>query len=704
MSAQQQLPKAKFLSPHSSRHSDYTTQFFLVKRREFRKAYLLTPIIMESLTSDLTRSSSQEGLCDENGDTIWSQWAQRMKKDMYIFENAFKRRNIVLPDATIDLDRIQGWIGECRTCHGESCNNRYSSALAQHCGDLILVDVIDGCIVDLPNTTAFVALSYVWGTTAMPKLRRSNYDKLKRPGELFAHSIDGIRVPQIILDAMHLLRKLNERFLWVDSLCVMQDMSTEDMDKTLQAMARIYASAEFTIVAAGGSDADHGLPGIGGPSRPRVPTNAMHDPYSIMVRPAYPWDSKWASRGWTFQESAFSRRLLVFDSLVSWVCGRCVWQEEVGDNFRYPKAWPNERPHSGIPMGVIELVTPYPDLLCWGSLMKRFSSRTLTHENDFTRAFAGATSVMGSMFPGGFIHGLPKFFFDIALLWQPGSELSQRPEGPSWSWTGWKGDIECCRHWERFNPVVYRSLNVWSLDASAAVLKSVAIYQGKPSIGTTLVDIPDLNKFYDYQALRKQPDDLLPAGWKRTEHHKGADYTHPAIGGGLFSTCKYPVPLSLNAATSCSTLTYTPSYLICTAPIATLSISKQGVDPEIEPLNLTILLENIIVGLLIANKKHQEMSQTGERLPCELVAISEAEIEVTSEQPCLNYSFPRYHPGYGRRSDGRSTDSQTAQHAAYYNVLWIHWENDVAYRKGIGAVDKEAWDSIGAEVRTFKLG
>jgi hypothetical protein len=34
------------------------------------------------------------------------------------------------PNAKIDLNRIQRWINERHTHHGESCNGRYSSALA----------------------------------------------------------------------------------------------------------------------------------------------------------------------------------------------------------------------------------------------------------------------------------------------------------------------------------------------------------------------------------------------------------------------------------------------------------------------------------------------------------------------------------------------------------------------------------------------
>jgi hypothetical protein len=637
---------------------------------------------MESLTSDVGHSSSQDGQCDGNEDMIWKQWAKQIEKDLSLNQNGWIK--FELPDATIDLDKIQDWIRDCRTHHGQSCNNRYSDALAQRCGDLTLVDVIDGCIVDLPNTTPFVALSYVWGATEMPKLERSNRVELKQPGKLFAERVDDKRVPQVIKDAMHLLRMLNERYLWVDSLCVMQDMSKEDMDKTLQAMARIYASAEFTIVAAGGSDADHGLRGIGGPSRSRVPTHEMycHDKFS--QRRGYPYSTKWASRGWTFQESAFSHRLLVFDSLVSWVCGRCVWQEEVFDKSRHQDDWLIERSHADIPMGMLELIPPYPDLERWGDLVGEFSSRTLKYEKDFVEAFAGATNSMAPMFPGGLIQGLPKFFFDIALLWQPKSGLSRRPEGPSWSWTGWKGRT----FWGNC-PNFYRP--------PAVELKPVAIYQ---SIGTTSVNIPDLNKFYDYQALRKQPDDMLPAGWKRTQNSFSTYYTNPAIGDRLYK-CSYPLPLSLDTFGRSSTSVCTPLYLMCTASIATLSISKQEMNQVKEPLNFAILLENAIVGVLIANEKHEEMSRTGEQLPCELVAISEAEVH---DNYGLGRYFDFYRPACDWHIDDSSASPYIVKRAAFYNVLWVHWENNIAYRKGVGAVNKAAWDSIGAEVRTFKLG
>jgi hypothetical protein len=639
--------------------------------------------------------SSSKRKCEEGGNEerggkeggdenpLWSQWVERVHREK---SGDMEMQDIEPPNAVIDLNKIKGWIQQCRTHHGESCNNRYSDALAQHCDDLVLVDVIDGCIVNLPNSKPYVALSYVWGSTQMPKLRQSNCNLLKQPGQLFGQHVDGIRVPQVIQDAMYLARDLHERYLWVDSLCVMQDASAEDMEKTLQAMARIYTSAEFTIVAAGGSDADHGLRGIGGPSHSRIPDHVMQNPYYSGNRVAFPGGSVWASRGWTFQESTFARRLLIFNTLVSWVCDRRVWREEICDDFTRPETWPRNRPHYVVPMGIMATITPYPSIQRWGNLVEKYSSRALTHEIDFLRAFAGATNVIGPTFPGGFIHGLPKFFLDIALLWEPESEISRRSEGPSWSWSGWKGKVRCSSIWDQFDPGLDRETANWPNWVPIASLKSVAIYQEENLDSTKLVDETGLNGFYEYQELRNLPDEKLTDGWKRVEHPRGVYFINPDTGGDLFRY-RYPIPLALGIYGNMSAFTHTPSsYLICTAPIATLSRGDISKSRNPRKLEVALLLEEIVVGHLMVHYE-KDMFQTQEHSFCELVAISEARIESHGGFRYTKHFAYEKPPGY-----------------LYYNVLWIHWEDGIAYRKGIGAVDKNAWDSLGAEVRTFKLG
>ena len=135
-------------------------------------------------------------------------------------------------------------------------------------------------------------------------------------------------MPATIRDAIHLVEALGERYLWVDCLCVVQDADPDELSTMLRAMAYIYASAELTIVAAGGFDAHCGLKGVSDPAQNRAHFDVrVKDSYNAPG--GYPQDSKWASKGWTFQELAFSRRLLVFEDELSWLCGRCDWREDL---------------------------------------------------------------------------------------------------------------------------------------------------------------------------------------------------------------------------------------------------------------------------------------------------------------------------------------------------------------------------------------
>jgi hypothetical protein len=60
---------------------------------------------------------------------------------------------------------------------------------------------------------------------------------------------------------MHLCLELNDRYLWVDSLCIIQDdplVQKHQIDIT----DTIYASAVLTIVAGASDRANAGLPGV----------------------------------------------------------------------------------------------------------------------------------------------------------------------------------------------------------------------------------------------------------------------------------------------------------------------------------------------------------------------------------------------------------------------------------------------------------
>ena len=72
-------------------------------------------------------------------------------------------------------------------------------------------------------------------------------------------------LPRTIRDVMEVVQGLKKRYLWVDSLCIVQDGPVSNSSQ-IAAMDVIYSLASFTIIAASSEDADGGLPGS-----PRTP-------------------------------------------------------------------------------------------------------------------------------------------------------------------------------------------------------------------------------------------------------------------------------------------------------------------------------------------------------------------------------------------------------------------------------------------------
>jgi hypothetical protein len=85
-------------------------------------------------------------------------------------------------------------------------------------------------------------------------------DKSNRPQlELDeAFSLRSEQLPLVIRDVMELVARLGERYLWMDSLCIVQD-DLESKHKQVLQMAAIYSAAHVTIVAAAGEDTNAGL-------------------------------------------------------------------------------------------------------------------------------------------------------------------------------------------------------------------------------------------------------------------------------------------------------------------------------------------------------------------------------------------------------------------------------------------------------------
>jgi hypothetical protein len=123
-------------------------------------------------------------------------------------------------------------------CHNIEKKKWYPSRLIQvepnTSNNVKLVDCPDGQV-------AYIALSHCWGSSRTFETTGSN---IQRHHE----GIDIDEIPKTFRDAIIVGRQLNVRYLWIDSICIIQD-SKHDWFVEASRMDDIYSNASLTISA-----------------------------------------------------------------------------------------------------------------------------------------------------------------------------------------------------------------------------------------------------------------------------------------------------------------------------------------------------------------------------------------------------------------------------------------------------------------------
>jgi hypothetical protein len=133
-------------------------------------------------------------------------------------------------DEYVDFDNVRRWVSHCDQNHGGYGRDRFPTpfnlAIMPRAGkrqlDFRVIDVSKMSIVFAPIKCRYLALSYVWGTrkTGRLVLTSHNEEALMKPAALTENRAS---IPNTIWDAITVVRKLGENYLWVDSLCLVQD-------------------------------------------------------------------------------------------------------------------------------------------------------------------------------------------------------------------------------------------------------------------------------------------------------------------------------------------------------------------------------------------------------------------------------------------------------------------------------------------------
>lgn len=155
----------------------------------------------------------------------------------------------------LDFNEIKSWLRHCEARH-ETCKAAAKANLPQPTKHFHVIDLRNRCIVKAPDHCRYLALSYVWGETEQLVLTMANFNQYTIRNSLRENHLN-----KTISDAMVLTQKLGERYLWVDALCIVQDMDVVKQ-QSIEDMDRIYAQSLCTIVAGTCNGANEHLQGV----------------------------------------------------------------------------------------------------------------------------------------------------------------------------------------------------------------------------------------------------------------------------------------------------------------------------------------------------------------------------------------------------------------------------------------------------------
>ncbi len=286
----------------------------------------------------------------------------------------------------------------------------------------------------------YAALSHRWGEN-MPLLTTTANLKKRLSGIGFE------QLPKTFQEAVTLLRSLSLRYLWIDTLCILQD-NKYDWEVQSAAMADIYTNAYITVAAASAEDCQSGLwrpsrKSIGGEwdgTMFHLRTDWLHSNLA---------ESPLVSRGWVMQEQILSRRIIYFaDPQLVWRCCSLTESEDglLDGLFLNDYLWIRNCPLIGDQPTEAKSVDEWRAL--WKQLAKEFSTRHFTFEEDNLAALAGVTSKFAKLLADQPFLGLWKSNLFEGLLWSVDLSSNDYPVRrtsnniPSWSWLSIRASIE----------------------------------------------------------------------------------------------------------------------------------------------------------------------------------------------------------------------------------------------------------------------
>jgi len=367
-----------------------------------------------------------------------------------------EERKLIPGDTASDdsFQTIKLWIENCTTNH-KKCGSGDEQPLPTRVLDLGAgnpgpdTDTIRLFLTE-NQPARYACLSYCWGNPE--GIVKTTKESLGR----HCGGISVLNLPKTFRDTITVARKLGLRYLWIDSLCIIQN-DLADWERESSRMADVYQNSYVTIAAAKSSDVQGGLFSVASPAHSVHSlsyVDANGTPATVYTRWALPHSFGWTDiknmefplygRGWTYQERLLAPRVLSFGphelimECVSFSVCECSKEQDSSDSkYRFPKLMFGEMNHQ--PMDL-----PSKGSDSWNNIVETYSQLALTVESDKLSAISGIAKAVQQHTGSFYAAGLWSSHLPRGLGWGKHQSAQKRPSqwrAPTWSWASVDGPV-----------------------------------------------------------------------------------------------------------------------------------------------------------------------------------------------------------------------------------------------------------------------
>lgn len=379
-----------------------------------------------------------------------------------------------------NFEIAKGWLQECTSTHEDCCDFSQRTVKDSKQKPTRILQVSNDSVKLLCNMSNedfdYLALSHMWGEDCTQQIRL-----MQDTIDTFKEEIPWHRLSNIYKEAIRATRLLGFEYLWIDSLCIIQD-SADDWNYEAQRMAIVYGNAACNlsyVFPPGTTSSQRDDPRTWHSCILRTASCSLDGIYiryrdleDLPIKDDENWliQRNWPlfSRAWVFQEYLLAPRTLILGHKnLMWHCSETFYDELLGPLRTMPKD-----------LGIKLMISPscgltksryFPKTISgvssvdekislssrtvvqfmndWAFLAIEYRNRALSHARDRIVAFAGVARAFHHLGSVTYLAGLWKEILPFCLLWHVNESLEDSSGGytikvrenveidvPTWSW------------------------------------------------------------------------------------------------------------------------------------------------------------------------------------------------------------------------------------------------------------------------------